>query len=94
MNCVPGGEANDCIPFYFDGPLVISLGYLVTAAVFYPFGRAHLKENLCFQIFSFISFLFLIVIFLVEFINRQGLNFSGMYFNVFLLSFKVHFVYY
>ena len=36
----------DCVPFADRGPLVFTLGFLLTACLFLPFGRYQLKVSL------------------------------------------------
>ena len=54
----------------------MTLGYVIAVAIFFPLGRGHLKENVNFQVFAFVFFLIVTVLFFKEFIFSTGLNYS------------------
>ena len=65
---------SQCTPFHNRGDLVLTLGFVVTALLFMPFGRGHLKEVLVVQIISFFMFAILTGKFFSEFVDRIDLN--------------------
>lgn len=64
------GGVGDCTPFYEDGSLVLSLGYVLMTVLLLPLGRGNLKETMAAQRFSFIALLVLLAVFYVEFVNQ------------------------
>lgn len=61
---------NDCVPFYHDGPLVISLGFVLVTALFLPLGLRNIKETMIVQLISFAFLLIVAVQFNVEFLSK------------------------
>jgi len=62
---------SSCIPFKDDDSiLLISLGFMITTAMFLPFGRGLLKETITLQIAVFMVMVMLLIKFNVEFISR------------------------
>lgn len=62
--CAQGGvrDANtlqNCVPFFADGPLIITLGYIIVVCLFLPLGLRNLKETMIVQL---ISFAFLVIV--------------------------------
>jgi hypothetical protein len=49
----------NCVPFFADGPLIITLGYLIIVCLFLPLGLRNLKETMIVQL---ISFVFLVIV--------------------------------
>lgn len=37
----------NCVPFHDSGPLILSLGFLITFAIFLPFGLRNFKVSNC-----------------------------------------------
>lgn len=68
-------DLSECTPFSGAGPMIFTLGFAVTTAIFLPLGQGHLKETIALQIFSFIFMIVLLVQFSFEFLNR-GLSFQ------------------
>ena len=68
-------SSSTCTPFYYDGPFIVSLGYILTTAILYPFGTGHLKETISFQIFAFFFMIVVVGLFFKEFIV-SGLPYS------------------
>ncbi len=60
----------DCTPFHNAGTLVFTLGFFVTALVFLPLGRGHLKETIIVQFISFVFMIILLFQFSGEFVHR------------------------
>jgi hypothetical protein len=60
----------ECIPFHDAGPLILSLGFVVTTMIFLPLGQGHLQETIAVQIFSFIFMILLLIQFSFEFYQR------------------------
>ena len=75
-DCLPATEfqvesgLEDCTPFHDAGALVLTLGFAITAAAFYPLGRGHLKETIVVQIISFATLFVLLAQFYYEFFSR------------------------
>jgi hypothetical protein len=62
---------SSCTPFNDDDSiLLISLGFIITTAMFLPFGRGLLKETITLQIAVFMLMVMLLIKFNVEFISR------------------------
>mmetsp|Transcript_49019 Transcript_49019/g.95848 ORF Transcript_49019/g.95848 Transcript_49019/m.95848 type:complete len:518 (+) Transcript_49019:108-1661(+) len=57
-------EVENCIPFHNDGNLILTGGYLISAACFLPLGMLDLKENMIWQMISFILTVLLIIQFI------------------------------
>ena len=70
-----GGGSGECTPFAGDGPLIVSLGFLLVTACFLPLGTGSLKEAMLVQLLSFLGLLLLISQFCVQF-YIQGLNYA------------------
>lgn len=70
----------ECTPFNGAGPLIFSLGFAITTAIFLPLGQGHLKETIGIQIFSFIFMIILLIQFSYEFSSR-GLTFHLPWFG-------------
>lgn len=49
----------NCVPFFNNGPLIITFGYLIIISLFLPLGLRNLKETMIVQL---ISFLFLVIV--------------------------------
>jgi hypothetical protein len=64
---------NTCEPFSSAGPVIFTLGYLLTAIMFLPFGTGRLQEAMIMQIISFVLFYVLLVVFYWEFLS-EGLT--------------------
>lgn len=60
----------DCTPFHDAGDLVLTLGFVLAALVFYPLGRGNLKETIVIQIVSFATLFVLLTQFYYEFWTR------------------------
>lgn len=60
----------DCTPFHDAGDLVLTLGFVLAALVFYPLGRGNLKETIVIQIVSFATLFVLLTQFYYEFLQR------------------------
>lgn len=67
-------EPSDCTPFYDDGPLLITLGFVLTTAIFMPLGLALLKETMVMQFISFFCLLLSLSQFEWEFLSRGLLS--------------------
>lgn len=61
-----------CTPFYDDGPMVISLGFLLVTIFYLPLGMGHIKETMWVQLLSFAAMFILVGIFVNEFITNTG----------------------
>ena len=59
-----------CIPFNSDGSMLISLGFMITTAMFLPFGRGLLKETIGLQVAVFVIMVILLMQLNAEFIGR------------------------
>ena len=74
VNCVSAEDDTstlmDCSPFHNSGPLVLTAGYLLTTALFLPFGRHNFKEAILVQIISFGFLIVLVLQFFYEFHSR------------------------
>ena len=68
-------SSSNCTPFSYHGPFIISLGYILTTALLYPFGTGHLKETISFQIFAFFFMVVVVGLFFKEFII-SGLSYQ------------------
>eukprot|EP01041_Mallomonas_annulata_P012983 gene12983-27402_t len=93
-DCNPDGEygdkdvyvASQCTPFYGDGPLIITLGFVLVTILFLPLGLGHLKETMVVQYISFFSLMISVSQFEWEFLSRGlvkhipwvGNNFSSL----------------
>jgi len=72
-DCTPATEyevesgLEDCTPFHDGGDFILTLGFAITAAVFYPLGRGHLKETIIVQVISFATLFVLLAQFYHEF---------------------------
>lgn len=69
-----------CLPFFDDGKpssILLTLGYLICAAVFLPMALLDLKENAAWQILGFIVLILASVQFCVIFLSH-GLDFSNI----------------
>jgi hypothetical protein len=53
----------DCVPFNDDGPLVITMGYLLMTVIYWPIGRGHIKETMFIQLFAFFAMFALVFVF-------------------------------
>lgn len=62
--------SEDCTPFHDAGPLILTLGFVLTTIIFLPLGRGHLKETIAVQIFSFLFMALLLAQFSFEFFYR------------------------
>lgn len=56
-------KLSECTPFSNNGPLVISLGYVVMFLIYWPIGRGHIKETMTIQLLAFFSMFVFILIF-------------------------------
>jgi hypothetical protein len=74
-NTVAESALEDCTPFHEHGPLLLSIGYLIASAIFFPLGWGQLKETVWVQIFSFCILAALLIVFFGEFIYR-GLDYT------------------
>lgn len=70
----------ECTPFHEAGPLILTLGFAITTAIFLPLGQGHLKETIGVQIFSFIFMIILLIQFTYEFSSR-GLTYELPWFG-------------
>jgi hypothetical protein len=70
----------ECTPFHGAGPLIFSLGFAITTAIFLPLGQGHLKETIAVQIFSFAFMIILLIQFTYEFSSR-GLTYQIPWFG-------------
>jgi hypothetical protein len=59
---------NECTPFYHNGPVIISLGYIIVVAFFLPMSMHHLKETIWFQVAAFWAMFGLVLIFDWQFV--------------------------
>ena len=59
-----------CIPFNGDGSILISLGFMITTAMFLPFGRGLLKETIGLQVAVSVIMVILLMQLNAEFISR------------------------
>ena len=72
-DCKPATEyevesgLEDCTPFHDGGAFILTLGFAITVAVFYPLGRGHLKETIIVQVISFATLFVLLAQFYHEF---------------------------
>ena len=64
----------DCTPFHNNGPIVLTLGFVLTTLMFLPLGRGHLKETIFIQFLSTTCLFVLLTQFSTEFF-RRGFNF-------------------
>ncbi len=60
-------NTGDCTPFHFVDGSVITLGYMLTFAFFYPLGRNDLNETIWAQVVTFLLMFLLIMQFMREF---------------------------
>ena len=67
-------SSSTCTPFFYDGPFIISLGYVLTTLLLYPFGTGHIKETISFQIFAFFFMVIVVGLFFKEFMT-SGLSY-------------------
>eukprot|EP01038_Epipyxis_sp_PR26KG_P009537 gene9537-12845_t len=74
-NSNQNGIIENCTPFHHAGPLVLTLGFIITTILFLPLARGQLKETIFIQIFSFIAFVVFFAQFSNEFISK-GFNYS------------------
>jgi hypothetical protein len=63
-----------CTPFHNNGPIVLTLGFVLTTAMFLPLGRGHLKETITIQFISTTCLFVLLTQFSSEFF-RRGFDF-------------------
>lgn len=63
-------EEGDCVPFHGSGSLIISVGFLITALIFLPLGRGHIKETMSVQLIAFTFMMVLLAQFTIEFIYK------------------------
>ena len=68
---------SDCTPFFNDGALVLSFGYILMTMLLLPLGRGHLKDTMMAQRLSFIALVILLLQFYYEF-YQKGV-FSALY---------------
>eukprot|EP01035_Chromulina_nebulosa_P020960 gene20960-27164_t len=60
-------DSRECVPFNKSGPLIVTLGFVITTCVFLPLGRGHLKETMTMQLIAFASLIVLMAQFYTEF---------------------------
>uniref|UniRef100_A0A7S1FZF2 Amino acid transporter transmembrane domain-containing protein n=2 Tax=Corethron hystrix TaxID=216773 RepID=A0A7S1FZF2_9STRA len=70
-------ELGSCYPFTGDGQFVLTGGYVISALCFMPLGLMDLKENMLWQIISFILTVVLILQFILAFWNK-GLSYDNV----------------
>jgi hypothetical protein len=63
---------SDCVPFFHDGPLIITLGFVLVTALFLPLGLHNIKETMIVQLISFAFLLIVAVQFNMEFISKDA----------------------
>lgn len=70
-NCQSGlNEAEtleNCVPFFDNGPLIITLGYCIVVCLFLPLGLRNLKETMIVQLISFVFLVIVMIQFNMEF---------------------------
>jgi hypothetical protein len=66
------GTAEACTPFYDDGPMVITLGFVLVTIFYLPLGMGHIKETMWVQLASFAAMFVLVAIFVSEFMTNTG----------------------
>jgi hypothetical protein len=59
----------NCVPFFADGPLIITLGYLIVICLFLPLGLRNLKETMIIQLISFAFLVIVMIQFNTEFFS-------------------------
>lgn len=81
-HCPVGSTSvEECTPFGNAGPLVLTLGFVLTTCLFLPLGRGHLKETIIVQLLSFAFMIVLLFQFSTEFIYYRGLEYSLPWFG-------------
>ena len=76
----------NCVPFFENGPLIITLGYFIIICLFLPLGLKNLKETMIIQLISFFFLLIVMFQFNFEFLSLAfsqpvpaiGTNFSQL----------------
>jgi len=63
-------QQSSCIPFGEDGPMLISLGFVITTAMFLPFGRGLLTETIILQVVVLTIMVILLITLEAEFVIR------------------------
>lgn len=59
----------NCVPFFANGPFIITLGYCIIVCLFLPLGLRNLKETMIVQLISFIFLVLVMIQFSTEFIT-------------------------
>jgi amino acid permease len=59
----------NCVPFFANGPLIVTLGYLIVVCLFLPLGLRNLKETMVVQLISFAFLVIVMVQFNTEFLS-------------------------
>lgn len=74
-HCTPGIDDGDdtatlinCVPFYENGPFIITLGFVLVTLLFLPIGMRNLKETMIVQIVSFLFLCSVMFVFNAEFV--------------------------
>mmetsp|Transcript_5245 Transcript_5245/g.10637 ORF Transcript_5245/g.10637 Transcript_5245/m.10637 type:complete len:118 (+) Transcript_5245:781-1134(+) len=70
-------ELGSCYPFTGDGQFVLTGGYVISALCFMPLGLMDLKENMLWQIISFILTMILILQFIFA-LWKKGLSYDNV----------------
>jgi amino acid permease len=65
-----GVPSSDCTPFSEAGPVIVSAGYLLCVAAFFPLSRGYLTEIIWVQMLVVVTSLVLLLQFEAEFLNR------------------------
>ena len=76
----------ECTPFFHNGPIVLTLGYLLVVLFFLPMSMHHLKETIWFQVAAVWAMFVLVLIFDWQFImtsmsSSNSLNWIGSDFS-------------
>lgn len=71
---------DDCLPFQtlLFGPIIITLGYVVTALLLGPLGLMDMKENVSTQLLSFVLLLVFLVSFTITFLTSDSVDISNV----------------
>jgi hypothetical protein len=69
-------QNGDCVPFHDAGGMVLTLGFVLVAALFLPLGRGNLEDTILVQIISFAFLCFLLALFQLEFATH-GMSHTG-----------------